>query len=114
MEISGVLGSPQRLWVRATLAFAVLCSVYQVLPVEAQSCGSTGLAVQVLGSGGPELQDKRASTSYLIWDHGSARVIVDAGRRERSSFWRERSADVAGGCCLCATFSASRMEHGAT
>jgi ribonuclease BN (tRNA processing enzyme) len=37
------------------------------------------LAVQVLGSGGPELQDKRASTSYLIWEHGNARVIVDAG-----------------------------------
>ena len=48
-------------------------------PWRAQSCGSTGLAVQVLGSGGPELQDKRASTSYLIWDHGTARVIVDAG-----------------------------------
>jgi ribonuclease BN (tRNA processing enzyme) len=37
------------------------------------------LAVQVLGSGGPELQEKRASTSCLIWDHGRARVIVDAG-----------------------------------
>src|ERR1700691_547195 len=45
----------------------------------AQSCGAKGLAVQVLGSGGPELQDKRASTSYLIWDHGRSRVIVDAG-----------------------------------
>ena len=48
-------------------------------PAKAQSCGATGLAVQVLGSGGPELQDKRASTSYLIWDQGKARVIVDAG-----------------------------------
>ena len=27
----------------------------------AQSCGTTGLVLQVLGSGGPELQDKRAS-----------------------------------------------------
>jgi ribonuclease BN (tRNA processing enzyme) len=45
----------------------------------AQSCGSTGLAVQVLGSGGPEMQDKRASTSYLIWVHGRARVMLDAG-----------------------------------
>jgi len=35
--------------------------------------------VQVLGSGGPELQDKRASSSYLIWDNGRARVLVDAG-----------------------------------
>ncbi|MGC2297366.1 MAG: MBL fold metallo-hydrolase, partial [Acidobacteriaceae bacterium] len=45
----------------------------------AQSCGAKGLAVQVLGSGGPELQDKRASTSYVIWDDGRSRVIVDAG-----------------------------------
>jgi ribonuclease BN (tRNA processing enzyme) len=35
--------------------------------------------VQVLGSGGPESQDKRASTSYLIWHNGKARVILDAG-----------------------------------
>jgi ribonuclease BN (tRNA processing enzyme) len=64
---------------KALLALAVLLPVSEASPVEAQSCGSSGLAVQVLGSGGPELQDKRASTSYLIWDHGTARVIVDAG-----------------------------------
>jgi ribonuclease BN (tRNA processing enzyme) len=45
----------------------------------AQSCGSSGIAVQVLGSGGPEMQDKRASTSYLVWKDGTARVILDAG-----------------------------------
>jgi ribonuclease BN (tRNA processing enzyme) len=45
----------------------------------AQSCGSQGVAVQVLGSGGPELQDKRASSSYLVWEHGRARVLVDVG-----------------------------------
>jgi ribonuclease BN (tRNA processing enzyme) len=45
----------------------------------AQSCGAHGVAVQVLGSGGPELQDKRASSSYLIWQDGLARVLVDAG-----------------------------------
>jgi ribonuclease BN (tRNA processing enzyme) len=45
----------------------------------AQACGASGLAVQVLGSGGPEMQDKRASTSYLIWENGRARVVVDAG-----------------------------------
>jgi len=48
-------------------------------PVWAQNCGGAGLAVQVLGSGGPEMQDKRASSSYLIWDHGRARVLIDAG-----------------------------------
>ncbi|HMK28258.1 MAG TPA: MBL fold metallo-hydrolase [Terriglobales bacterium] len=44
-----------------------------------QSCGSQGVAVQVLGSGGPELQDKRASSSYLIWENGQARALIDAG-----------------------------------
>jgi hypothetical protein len=32
----------------------------------AQSCGSQGVAVQVLGSGGPELQDKRAMSMYQL------------------------------------------------
>jgi ribonuclease BN (tRNA processing enzyme) len=45
----------------------------------AQSCGSQGVAAQVLGSGGPELQDKRASSSYLVWKDGQALVLVDAG-----------------------------------
>jgi ribonuclease BN (tRNA processing enzyme) len=65
--------------VKALLIVASLLCVSESLPSMAQSCGSTGLAVQVLGSGGPEMQDKRASTSYLIWENGSARVIVDAG-----------------------------------
>lgn len=49
------------------------------LPAAAQSCGSQGVAVQVLGSGGPELQDKRASSSYLVWANGRPRVLIDAG-----------------------------------
>lgn len=53
------------------------CSFFP--PAAAQSCGSKGVAVQVLGSGGPELQDKRASSSYLVWENGQARVLVDAG-----------------------------------
>ncbi|QNI31247.1 MBL fold metallo-hydrolase [Alloacidobacterium dinghuense] len=68
-----------KLSTEALLAFVALLFVCEASPATAQSCGATGLAVQVLGSGGPELQDKRASTSYLIWDHGRARVIVDAG-----------------------------------
>ena len=48
-------------------------------PAAAQSCGAQGVAVQVLGSGGPELQDKRAMSSYLVWENGQARVLIDAG-----------------------------------
>jgi len=47
--------------------------------VAAQSCGSQGIAAQVLGSGGPELQDKRASSSYLVWENGQARALIDVG-----------------------------------
>src|ERR1700740_3634625 len=61
------------------LVFAALVFLSAVSQTTAQSCGSTGLAVQVLGSGGPETQDKRASTSYLIWQNGRARVVIDAG-----------------------------------
>src|ERR1700741_943865 len=46
---------------------------------KAQSCGSQGIAVQVLGSGGRELQDKRGSSSYLVWEDGQAKALIDAG-----------------------------------
>src|ERR1700679_966391 len=68
-----------KLSVKALLIFVSLLSMCGASSVTAQSCGSTGLALQVLGSGGPELQDKRASTSYLIWENGRARVLLDAG-----------------------------------
>jgi hypothetical protein len=42
------------------LALSINCPF--VLSAEAQTCGGAGVAVQVLGSGGPELQDKRASS----------------------------------------------------
>src|SRR5580698_10599512 len=64
---------------KAILVFLFVLSASKASSATAQSCGATGLAVQVLGSGGPESQDKRASTSYLIWENGKARVIVDAG-----------------------------------
>ncbi|HLY43588.1 MAG TPA: MBL fold metallo-hydrolase [Terracidiphilus sp.] len=79
MKINGLFERARKLAGKALPTLAFLFSLWYVSPLEAQSCGSSGLAVQVLGSGGPELQDKRASTSYLIWDHGAARVIVDAG-----------------------------------
>ena len=38
-----------------------------------------GVHLQVLGSGGPIADDGRASSAYLIWIDGQARVMVDAG-----------------------------------
>lgn len=50
-------------------------------PVQAGSagCGGDGVWLQVLGSGGPELSDARASSGYLVWRDGRARVLVDMG-----------------------------------
>ena len=42
-------------------------------------CQPGKLMLQVLGSGGPELSDQRASTSYLLWVDGKARLLVDFG-----------------------------------
>ena len=43
------------------------------------ACQTASLALQVLGSGGPEFDDQRASSSYLIWQNGKARVLIDIG-----------------------------------
>jgi ribonuclease BN (tRNA processing enzyme) len=50
------------------------------LPLHAAtSCGKHGVWVQVLGSGGPEIDDGRASSGYLIWREGRARILIDMG-----------------------------------
>jgi ribonuclease BN (tRNA processing enzyme) len=43
------------------------------------ACGNNGVAVQILGSGGPVADDGRASAGSLIWIDGHARVLVDVG-----------------------------------
>ncbi len=65
------------LWLLFAFLLLLLCAL--PLPSSAQSCGATGIALQVLGSGGPDIRDKRASSSYLIWQNGRARVLIDAG-----------------------------------
>lgn len=48
--------------------------------VEAEnSCGQQGVWFQILGSGGPALEHNRASSSYLIWYNGQARILIDMG-----------------------------------
>ena len=46
--------------------------------VAANGCQAP-VAVQVLGSGGPQAQSERASAGYLLWLNGKARVLVDLG-----------------------------------
>lgn len=58
------------------LCAALLCAAP---PSATAACDSSKLQVQVLGSGGPELNDGRASTSYLVWIDHKARLLVDFG-----------------------------------
>ena len=62
----------------ALLGFALLVATALLANAAAPGCGGQGVAVQVLGSGGPEMRG-RASASYLVWVDGKARVLVDAG-----------------------------------
>jgi ribonuclease BN (tRNA processing enzyme) len=45
----------------------------------AQSCAGNPVAVQILGSGGPNLNAERASASYLLWVGNQAKVLIDMG-----------------------------------
>src|SRR5271168_923503 len=76
-QTSGTFSNPMPMRLLPLVSFLLCCAVLP--PAPGQSCGSQGVAVQVLGSGGPELQDKRASSSYLVWENGQARVLIDAG-----------------------------------
>jgi ribonuclease BN (tRNA processing enzyme) len=42
-------------------------------------CLPNSIALQVLGAGGPELDDGMASSGYLIWRDGKAVMMVDVG-----------------------------------
>jgi len=58
------------------MSFAVKGETSDLLP----DCAvSDGITLQVLGSGGPIADDGRASTGYLLWINGRARLMVDAG-----------------------------------
>jgi len=37
------------------------------------------VALQVLGSGGPESGDKRASSGYILWVDGKSKILIDFG-----------------------------------
>jgi ribonuclease BN (tRNA processing enzyme) len=60
------------------LALSVLASI-AALSAHAAGCEAQGVQLQVLGSGGPELDDGRASSAYLVWQDGRARLLVDLG-----------------------------------
>ena len=64
------------------LRFLMMCGmlVFAVPSgASAQTCAAGPATLQVLGSGGPAINSERASTSYLLWIDGKARMLVDMG-----------------------------------
>jgi ribonuclease BN (tRNA processing enzyme) len=57
----------------------VLCALLLVSTSVNAACGTQGIYLQVLGSGGPAPDVGRASSSYLVWVDGKARLMIDAG-----------------------------------
>lgn len=43
------------------------------------SAFASDIKVQVLGSGGPELNDNRASSAYIIWVDNKSKILIDFG-----------------------------------
>lgn len=60
-------------------AIMLVLFCYQLPLFAASNCQNEGIWLQVLGSGGPELDDNRASSSYIIWQNGRARILIDMG-----------------------------------
>lgn len=52
----------------------------------AQASCQGGVAVQVLGSGGPVADSLRASAGYVLWIDGESRLLIDAGGGTFSRF----------------------------
>jgi ribonuclease BN (tRNA processing enzyme) len=48
-------------------------------PAAAKCPPAEGVALQILGSGGPIADDARASSGYIVWINGKSRVLIDAG-----------------------------------
>lgn len=49
------------------------------ITVDRRQCGVQGIYVQVLGASGGGLDDGQASSGYLVWVDGRARILIDAG-----------------------------------
>ncbi|MGR9100710.1 MAG: MBL fold metallo-hydrolase [Gammaproteobacteria bacterium] len=76
------------------LGFLLATALFFFSTSSAAECPAGRVRVQVLGSGGPEFFDRRASSSYLIWLDRKAVVMIDAGSGSGLNF-EKSGADIA-------------------
>ena len=64
-----------------TVAVLGVCAAlaHPALATDAPPCGDSGVWIQILGAGGPELDDSKGAASYVVWLDDHARLLVDAG-----------------------------------
>lgn len=63
-----------------TLTRSALVLLFAAPALAGDECPpNSGVALQILGSGGPIADDARASSGYLVWIDGAARILIDAG-----------------------------------
>lgn len=94
-------------WLAAVLAGSLLANPVAAAPADdadkasgtrAATCSNPELNLVVLGSGGPELTDQRASSAYLLREGDRARLLVDFGSGASLGFEQARAqiADLRG------------------
>jgi ribonuclease BN (tRNA processing enzyme) len=65
---------------RISIVFFLLFTTHTVISAASLAGGACDkVSLQILGEGGPEINDGLASSSYLVWINNRARVLVDAG-----------------------------------
>src|SRR5262245_23400577 len=64
--------------IRLTIVYVVAVLIFPS-NVAAQGCAGQSVAVQILGSCGPRINNDRADASSLSWIDGRAKLLVDAG-----------------------------------
>jgi len=74
-------------------SFAVCSVIVLAAPTDAsaQSCAPGPVTVQILGSGGPAINPERASSGYLLWAGGQAKMLVDMGGGAYLRFGQSRA-----------------------
>jgi len=73
-------------------AACLLAACLAGLPLTSAAFCPGPVSVQVLGSGGPIANNSRASSGYLLWIDGSARLLVDAGGGSFARFGNSNAA----------------------
>lgn len=73
---------------RIVAGSAALVALAGLAPNAQAACDAQRVSLTVLGSGGPELDDGRASSGYLLNLDGHARILVDAGSGSALNFER--------------------------